>query len=174
MGKLNSGFDDMMDEISVLFRVRGVVSLQNILLSSALADVLGLKWKLKYEPLKFSYSFAKGPLWKNELGAFVSKIVQKNLKFKSLEWRKFKPGDYTLLYDSLPKETGFVLMIDVVPIDESWGGYSSFIDKNGEVSRVIAEKNTLTLVNAKGLRSFVKKLNHHSKGARIFLYGVLQ
>jgi len=174
MAKLNSGFNDMLPELSSSFKERGVVSLSNILMPSALADVLCLKLKEKYEPLKFSYSFAKGPVWKGELEVFLSGIVGKKIKFKQLEWRKFKSGDYTLLYDSLPKERGFVVMIDIIPLSQEWGGYSSFIGDSGEVARVIAQKNTLTLVNAKGCRHFVKRVNHHSKNQRIFLYGVLQ
>jgi hypothetical protein len=112
-------------------------------------------------------------LWKAELEVFISKIVGKKLKFKSLEWRKFKKGDYTLLYDSLKPESGFVVMVDIVPVAQEFGGFSSFIGDSGEVARVIPGKNTLTLVNAKGLRHFVKKLNHYSH-SRIFLYGVLQ
>lgn len=173
MAKINSGFDSMMGEVSSSFREQGVVSLSDVLMPSALADVLGLKWKQKYDPLKFSYSVAKGPEWKLELEVFLSKIAGKTLKFKKLEWRKFKHKDYTLLYDSLKPE-GFVVMIDIVPMAQEWGGYSSFIGDSGEVARVIAEKNTLTLINAKGLRHFVKRVNHHSKAPRIFLYGVLQ
>lgn len=173
MARINSGFDEMIGEISSSFRTQGVVSLSDVLMPSALADVLGLKWKQKYEPLKFSYSFAKGPVWKSELEVFLSKIAGKRLKFKQLEWRKFKHKDYTLLYDSLKPESGFVVMADIVPREQEWGGYSSFIGDSGEVARVIAEKNTLTLVNAKGLRHFVKRVNHHSRSPRIFLYGVL-
>jgi hypothetical protein len=173
MAKINSGFDELLDSIQDSFKQQGVVSLGNFLMPSALADVLGLSWKVKYEPLKFSYSFAKGPSWKSELEVFLSKIVGKKLKFKVLEWRKFKHGDYTLLYDSLKEESGFVVMVDIVPREQEWGGYSSFISRSGEVARVVAEKNTLTLVNAKGLRHFVKRVNHHSKSPRIFLYGVL-
>jgi len=174
MANLNSGFDGMMKDISNSFRKQGVVSLSDFLMPSALADVLGLKWKQKYEPLKFSYSYAKGPDWKSELEVFISKIVGRKLKFKLLEWRKFKKGDYTLLYDSLKPESGFVVMVDVVPVAQECGGFSSFIGDSGEVARVVAEKNTLTLVDVAGLRYFVKRLNHYSKSPRIFLYGVLQ
>lgn len=174
MARINSGFDEIIDEISSFFRTKGVVSLNNILMPSALADVLGLKWAEKYEPLKFSYSFARGPVWKSELEVFLSKIVGKKLKFKVLEWRKFKHKDYTLIYDGLKPESGFVVMVDIVPGAQEWGGYSSFIGDSGEVARVVAEKNTLTLVNAMSLRHFVKRVNYHSKASRIFLYGVLQ
>lgn len=173
MDKINPGFDIVMPSIVSAFVGRGVVSLKNVLLPSVIVDSARAVWKKRYEPQKFSYSVAKAPSWKLELKDFVSRIAQTDFDWAVCEWRRFDERDYTLLFDSLKPHEGVVLFLDVANIPQEWGGYSSFVG-DGEVMRVVAEANTLTVINAKGLREFTKRLNHNAKNPRVFLYGVLK
>jgi len=156
------------------FDKNGYVQLLQFLSKKGL-DSFKLSFKKVYEPLKFSYSVAKPPKFalSKEFCAVLSTLVGKDVHPEKLTVYKFEPGDYTVLYDDLAPGKGTALLLDVSDLDESWGGYTSFMEDE-ELLRIVPRKNALSLVNHEGVLSFTKYVNHNDKQPRIFLYCVLQ
>lgn len=148
----------------------GNVQLLDILSNKSLNKLSSAKWSHKYEPLKFSVHAANPPIVERlpELLQFLTGLKQWKYSFLCL-----RQGDYSVLYDTLKSGKGFVFFLDVNSLDESWGGYTSFMKKE-EVFRVVPKANSLAIVRQDGLRHFHKYVNHKARNPRIFLYGVLQ
>ncbi len=169
---LNPSYDErVLKRASQRFAVSG-----NLQLLSFLSPVgfikLSLEFKHFYVPKKYSYSKAKPPVF-DGFQDVMSAIVGYKVKIHSLACCAFQNGDYTLLYDALKPGKGIAFFLDLTDWDISWGGYTSFLKKNKEVMRVIPRKNSLSLVDQNGLKSFTKYVNHHTSRPRLFLYGIL-
>ncbi|HLF55008.1 MAG TPA: hypothetical protein VI612_04780 [Candidatus Nanoarchaeia archaeon] len=168
---LNPKYDvTVLSEARKYLMKNGNVQLLDILSSKGLKKLSNAKWSHKYEPLKFSVHVANPPIIERlpALLQFLTGLKQWKYSFLSL-----KQGDYSVLYDKLKPSKGFAFFLDINSLDESWGGYTSFMKKE-EVFRVVPKKNSLTLINQSGLRHFHKYVDHKARNPRIFLYGVLQ
>ena len=123
-------------------------------------------------PDKFSFSSSPLPqqlrfLQSEEFRVLLSFITQQQLSTKEISLRLFEHRDYTLLYDNL-KQNGILSLLDLTPWKDEWGGYTSFV-ADAEVFRLIPQKNSLFIVHHGGLKHFVKYVNHHAKGKRVFV-----
>lgn len=151
------------------------VQLEGVLSEGALKEIVKAKFVKVYEPLKWSYGYAKSPAFvrSNEFKRLIETAVGVPVKLSYTNLARFDKGDYTVLYDALKPAKGFIFFIDLVSLDESCGGFTSFVGVDGkEVVRVVPRKNTLSIINADGLRFFTKYVNHRAKRPRMFILGV--
>jgi len=173
---LNSFYTEkIIEKLHELYAEHRNVNVLKILNAGALKEFKNLKWKRCYEPMKCSYDVASPPRFvkSDEFKALITKVTGRRGKI-SVECRRFRKGDYTVLYDKLKPGKGVLFILNLTKMDQSWGGWSTFIRGNEEVARLIPSENALFIINNTGLRSFVKYVNHHAKQPRVFLYGVLQ
>jgi len=148
------------------------IQLQDFL---AVAEISSLSWKKIYEPEKRKYAEAKYDL-PIELIAFISKIVGKKLRVIYPAAYGFSHGDYTLLQDEA-QPSGILIQLELTPTwDESWGGYTSFVNESGEVIRITPQGNTLVIVDhASKMKHFTKYVNHlSSTHKRVFIQALLK
>jgi hypothetical protein len=138
-------------------------------------DRFKLKFKRKYDPLKYSFGMAKAPEFVKsmEFCAVLSAVIGREMHVLQAGSLQFEKGDYTVLCDTVKPGKGVFFILDLLDGDESWGGYMSFMKGDREVVRVVPKGNALSLVDIAGLKNFVKYLNHHAQKPRVFLYGVL-
>lgn len=163
------------------FLKNGFIQLSDFLtqsfFSQCLASVQKSSFTKKYVPDRFSFSEAKIPaeisklLTSKQFADFVSSIVGKKLSLKNLKILSFSHKDYTLLHDNLKGYSGFDLVFDFNTIDESCGGFTSYVRNGQEVVRIVPIANALTLIKRrKDMLSFVKYVNHRSEKSRIFIH----
>lgn len=151
------------------------VQLEGVLSEDALAEIARARFKRVYDPLKWSYGSGRVPSFVGSKGfaQLIGAAVGVPVSIASTSLVCFAQGDYTVLYDALKRARGFVFFLDVESIDESCGGFTSFVDGAGkEVVRVVPQKNVLSIVKADGLRFFTKYVNHRAKRPRVFVLGV--
>lgn len=171
MADVNSAYDKQtISSASEYLRLRGSVQLLDFLSSSGLKK-LKSKWSRNYNPLEFSLHHGRAPIIKGLPDILQLLTGLKKWKYALLCLEK---GDYSVLYDELKPGKGFAFFLDLSDLDESWGGYTSFMKDSEEIIRVVPRANALTVVNQAGLKSFHKYVNHHASHSRVFLYGVLQ
>lgn len=165
--------ESVLEKAGAHFKKNGNVKLLKFLAHQRLKGLARREWKRVYDPLRWSYRVAPPPEFVNGLPDCLRPVVGKR-ELALAECRKFRKGDYTLLFDGLKKGKGVAFFLDVNTVDELWGGYTSFVKGHEEVVRVVPQKNALFLVNQDGLKDFTKYVNHHAKRPRVFVYGVLQ
>lgn len=169
MDSINPGLtEDVCKAIHKQFKSAGAVSVMSVVNPAVFKTKI--RWTKAQDPLRFSFSKAKAPKWANSVKQFVERIAGKGKV--TMELRKFDKGDYTLLYDELKEGKGVFFSLEFASLDESWGGYTSFIEK-AELMRIVPQANTLYVVNQSKLKSFVKYINHHAGRSRIALQGVI-
>lgn len=150
------------------------VQLEGVLSHQALAELSRVKFVRVHQPLKWSYGYAKSPAFVKsmEFARLIEGAVGIPVRISYTNIACFEKGDYTVLYDALKPARGFVFFLDVFSLDESCGGFTSFVGKTGEMVRVVPKRNVLSIIKADGLRFFTKYVNHHAKSPRVFLIGV--
>lgn len=150
------------------------LQLEGVLSEEALKEFAKVKFVKVYQPLKWSYGYAKSPAFvrSKEFVRLVGDAVGVPVRLVYSNVVRFDKGDYTVLYDALKPAKGFVFLLDIVDGDELAGGYTSFVNGEGEVVRVVPRKNTLSIIRADGLRFFTKYVNHYAKRPRVFILGV--
>ncbi|RJQ21890.1 hypothetical protein C4580_01870 [Candidatus Woesearchaeota archaeon] len=132
----------------------------------------------KHDPLRFSYQVGKVPSFIHsvEFLRLLEGIAGFRGRLAEVELCVFGKGDYTVLSDAQKKGRGVLFLLRVNPNlrwDEEWGGFVSLIAKEGEVMRVSPQENALTVINYRGLRSFVKYVNHHAPSSFVLIRGFL-
>jgi hypothetical protein len=148
------------------------IQLQDFL---TVAEISSLGWKKIDEPEKRKYAEAKYDL-PIELVQFISKIVGKRLKVIYSGAYEFSHGDYTLLQDEA-QPSGILIQLELTPKwDETWGGYTSFVNESGEVVRITPQANTLVIVDQTSkMKHFTKYVNHLSgTQKRVFIQALLK
>ncbi|MBI4145840.1 hypothetical protein HY489_00715 [Candidatus Woesearchaeota archaeon] len=167
---------NVLRDAGVQFRKEGHVQLLDFLSGPALKELGLLNWSEDFVPMKWRFLSATPPAFvRSQEFLDVLSVVLGRMRSAYLSAQRFGKGDYSLLYDSLRPLGGIAFFLDVNSLDESCGGYSSFVDAAGkEVVRVVPRKNSLSLVDARGLRFFTKYVNHHAGNDRVFVGGVLR
>ncbi len=100
----------------------------------------------------------------------VSSLAGKKIQYHSMQWFSFGHGQYTLLHDSLQQEPGLYLFFDCAQWNPEWGGFTSFIQDNEEVARILPRQNTATFISiGEGTRYFSRYVTHHAKRHRRIL-----
>lgn len=118
----------------------------------------------QFVPDKYSFQEGKGIL----LLSVLSLIISTNVK---MYLRVFKHRDYLLLHDDQNTSKSYDILLDLQNMDESWGGWSSYVRDSVEVVRIFPIANALTIVRREaGTRSFVKYVNHHALNPRRMLF----
>ena len=149
------------------------IQLPDFLNNAALLKTKTTRMTKHSVPDKSSYSSAQLPSSLNfftseEFRVLISFITQQQLQIKNASIKMFEHHDYTLLYDDLLQEGTLVIFELTSEWQEDWGGYTSFVN-DGEAFRIVPHKNALFIVDHKNLKHFVKYVNHHAKGKRIFV-----
>jgi len=155
------------------------ISLPQFLSAKGLAQFKDPKWKRTFHPLTESYHTAKVPqvIYSKKFANMLSAIIGVKIKIEDAKTFKFFKGDYTLLADSTKHHNtpAFILNINKPMEKSAWkeefGGYTSFLQKNEEAVRVIPQYNKLFIIDARGIRSFTKYINHRAPFPITFITG---
>ncbi len=134
--------------------------------------------KEKSDLLQYSYKVGKVPTFvhSSEFLQVLQQVVGFEGKIKNVEACVFEKGDYTVLADGQALGKGALFLLSVNPglcWNDEWGGFVSILNGEQEVMRVSPQQNALTIIDYRGLRSFVKYVNHHAKSSFILIRGFL-
>ena len=111
----------------------------------------------------------KGIFKDKEFLNFINLISCENFNNCEINVRRFGWGDYTLLHDSFVRKGMEFLLIFADKWDDKFGGYIVYTD-NEEKSFIFSIKgNSFILINKKGMRRFVKYVNHLAGKKNFFL-----
>ncbi len=143
------------------YRQEGSVALTNIPVKQTRTV-----WKEVCDPYTHRYLAGTLPAWTKDIVTIAERVT--GLKIVKKEFRRFREGDYTVIYDKMKTGKGAIALLD---LNDS-NAYCSFV-KDEEVVRAPARKNTLFIVNNTGLKHFFKYLNHRQQ-PRTVLYLELQ
>lgn len=151
-----------MDNAQAIYREAGSVALTNIPVKKTRTA-----WKEECDPYTHRYMIGALPAWTTDIVKLTERVT--GLKVINKELRKFREGDYTVIYDAMETGKGAIALLDL----EDSNAYCSFIKHDQELIRAPARKNTLFIVNNTGLKHFFKYLNHRQQ-PRTVLYLELQ
>jgi len=166
---------DILTQAKNAYEQQGFIMLDEIFTAHDFNTLLELSSKLSFQkeirPLHFSNHTA--PLTEPIL-ALMQNIqpmlqalgVTKPFIAQQVHWK-----DYSILSDE-DVESGVHAYIELTAIPDDDGGMTFFLDdKTGDQFFVPMIANSLTVVHAKGLRSFMKYANHYTRDApgRLFL-----
>lgn len=151
-----------MDNAQATYREAGSIAITDIKVKQT-----KITWKENYEPYTHRYLSGTLPIWTKD----IVKIAEHTTGLKTVrkELRKFREGDYTVIYDDMRTGKGAIALYDL----EDSNAYCSLIKHDQEIIRSPARKNTLFIVNNTGLKHFFKYLNHRQQ-PRTVLYLELQ
>lgn len=136
------------------------------------------KFKKKYLPDRESFSEAEIPeqlrkfILSPEFKGFISEVLGKKISIKSCSLRSFGWKDYSLLHDNELVEKGTDIILEFTNRwEEIWGGSTTYRSNGGEFRTLSVSDNTLFIIERKkGIRDFVKYVNHHAgKNRRVFV-----
>ena len=100
---------------------------------------------------------------------FINLISCENFNNCEINVKKFGVENYTLLHDSTGRKRMEFLLIFVDKWDDKFGGYIVYTD-NEEKSLIFSVKgNSFILINKKGMKRFVKYVNHLAGKKNFFL-----
>ena len=132
--------------------------------------IMSLPFVRSYQPVTHSFARAEADI--SFLLPLVSGIVGKKVKkietrVYCLEWR-----DYTLLHDKAVEGPGTDIVLDFTDRWNSrWGGIVTYVDGEGNYTRVPAVANMMFVMQRKKEQKFISYLNHKAKGKRYVVIG---
>ncbi len=126
-----------------------------------------------FDPLTHSYLVGEfSSLFVQEIRAFVSTLLEKNVVLVSSRVFSFGSGDYTVLQDKIPLSQGVLVLVELPSDwDKQFGGYTVFLKDQEEVFRVRPIYNSVSVIlTDASMQSFVHYVRHSAgKKKRIFL-----
>ena len=158
------------------FEKNNVVQLQQILIPEVYAKLLKVLLQKQFfhrkVPDEFSYATTESMQLVSEvcraLAPLVHTITGKKLGKKQIEL--YQHCDYTLRKDKHNRKRRTELILDLVTLEELWGGYTSIADAEGEVARFVPQANSLTIIELiEDQDMFVKYVNCLAERSRLLL-----
>ncbi len=158
---------DVVADLQQVFRREGSLQLHHFLQKEWYVKLLGRVKRLRYEhvydPLYHSYytTLFSDKRFLTPLHNFVCNLLGSSFQLREAYAFSFHHKDYTLLHDELQGEDGILVMLDLT----SWwnqeaGGFTSFIQQNQELLRVLPAQNTFTMIRTSPeMKRFVKYVN---------------
>jgi hypothetical protein len=165
---------EILTQAKKAFETQGFIMLDSLFKVEDFDTLIQLTSQLSFEKetnaLKFSKHTANIT---DEITSIIAKIqplldtfgITAHFTAQHTKWK-----DYSILSDE-DVETGTHAYIELTTVPEDAGGMTYFLDEESDQFFVPMIANSITIVAAKGLRSFMKYSNHYSSktSGRLFL-----
>lgn len=158
---INEGYAPLKTQIKERLDDEGVVLLEQFLMSPTVLfeKLISLPHTRSFHPLTHSWSTLCG----EELDSLLLPIRKWLFELTSEKFHAellvFKKGDYSLLNDEVPGESGIVAFLEVTPEwDPAWGGYFAL-----GTQVMPLPPAAILIASLDDARWFIKKLNHYAK-----------
>jgi len=163
---------DVLNQANAVLKKENIVELKQIFVSGSLSvirtEILSLKTKKEYHPLKHSWNVFEGAELDHILDSVgIIPALSAGFKMKHPKAKLYilRDGDYSLLHDDVSEENGTVAFLDISDQwNNNWGGYLGIEQEKFEL-----EPNSILITNLFGQRFFFKRINHHANADKIII-----
>ncbi len=158
---------EILKPIKEILGEQGSIQLQEFLTIEGCESLKNKEFKRKYKPEEYSFKSIslKNKKLKEEIKRLLKDLELKELKLISSNFFQFGHKDYTLLNDKKNEKEGITLFIELTKNwKEESRGYTSFIENNTEVLRIIPKENSVTIIKTnEKMKSFIKYINNQTE-----------